>query len=131
MSVSPARPSHDLFPTCERRWEVHHTARRHRALVRGEEAAVVLGVLGYPPMTGPAGSMPADDFVARARSWQARHDPNVVRDPAAAAEVDWTPAPDAAETYLSSPADYRRAFSAFCLSSRPVVPEDRISWRVR
>jgi hypothetical protein len=115
---------------CDSRWEVRSTARQLRVLVSGAEAAVVLGVLGYP-LAGTGGNVSAGELVARARRWQSRHDPDPTCDPVDGGELDWTPVTAAVEAYHRCPPNYRRAFSAFCLSSRPLVAADRITWRGR
>jgi hypothetical protein len=112
------------------RTEVRCTARRHRAVVSGSEAAVVLGVLGYPG-NQPGSRVPATELLARARAWQSVHDPHVVGDPDSADPIDWTPDPDAVDQYLESPSAFRRVFSAFTLTARPPREDDWISWRSR
>jgi hypothetical protein len=98
--------------------------------VRGDDAAVVLGVLGYHPEQ-PGARVPAGEFLTRAPAWQARHDPNAVRDPDSAGAIDWTADPEAAEEYRDLPTDFRRAFLAFTLTARPARSTDWITWHPR
>jgi hypothetical protein len=86
--------------------------------------------LGYPLDTC-AGGVPATEFLARARAWQAFHDPYAVRDPEAAGDICWTPDSAATEAYQRGPAAYRTAFAAFTMVARPPGPTDWISWRIR
>lgn len=130
MTANPGWMLDELTPINDRRLEVRSTARRHRALVRGCDAAVVLGVLGYGA-DEPGARVPATEFFARARAWQAEHDPDAVRDPDSAASIDWTPDPIAARDYHHCPMGYRKVFSAFTLSTRPPAATDWITWHHR
>jgi hypothetical protein len=120
----------EYVPIDDHRLEVRSTARRHGALVRGSDAAVVLGVLGYSPDV-PGARVPATEFLNRARAWQARHDPSAVGDPDSASSIDWAPDPDAAQDYHHCPTGYRKVFSAFTLSARPPAATDWITWHHR
>jgi hypothetical protein len=120
----------EYLPIDDRRLEVRSTARGHRSLVRGSDAAVVLGVLGYSP-DEPGARVPATEFLSRARAWQARHDPDVVRDPDSASAIDWIPNPRAEQDYHHCPTGYRKVFSAFTLSARPPAATDWITWHQR
>jgi hypothetical protein len=128
--VYPTRMIGEHIPSCEGRLEVRSSTRRHRALVRRKDAAVVMGVLGYD-LDDPAGRVLAAQFLTRARAWQAQHDPSAVRDPESAGAVTWTPDPAAAQTYQRCPAAYRPTFSAFTITARPPGAADWISWRAR
>jgi hypothetical protein len=120
----------EYVPIDDRRLEVRSTTRRHRALVRGSDAAVVLGVLGYSA-DEPGARVPAKEFLTRARAWQARHDPNAVRDPESAESIDWAPDPDAEQDYRHCPEGYRKVFSAFTMAARPPAANDWITWHHR
>lgn len=130
MSSYPVRLVGEHVPRCDGRLEVRSTARRHRALVRGDDAAVVLGVLGYDSEQ-PGARVPATELLTRARAWQAEHDPNAVRDPGSAGGIDWTADPEAVREYRHHPVDYRKAFLAFTLTGRPAQPGDWITWHPR
>lgn len=130
MTTNPGWMVDEYVPIDDRRLEVRSTARRHRALVRGSDAAVVLGVLGYSA-DEPGARVPATEFLTRARAWQARHDPNAVRDPDSASSIDWAPDPDAEQDYHHCPTGYRKVFSAFTLSARPPAATDWITWHRR
>lgn len=128
VSPSRARPDYDWYPAFEGRLEVCSTARRWRALVNSGDARVVLGVLGYDGHAG-AGRAPAGELVARARTWLACHDPDLVHESPTAEDVSWVPDPDAVRAYHQSPGRFRRAFSAFCLVTRPLLDTDSIAWQ--
>jgi|SRR5581483_2286540 len=130
MSTSPGWMVDGYLPIDDRRLEVRSTARRHRALVRDSDAAVVLGVLGYRTDL-PGARLPATEFIARARAWQARHDPDAVRDPDSAGPIDWEPDPDAEQDYHHCPEGYRKVVSAFTMTARPPAATDWISWHHR
>jgi hypothetical protein len=130
MSSYPVRHVGEHVPPCAGRLELRSTTRRHRALVRGEEAAVVLGVLGYDPDV-PTARVPADELITRARAWQAEHDPAAVPDPGSAGAVDWDADPEAARAYRHQPHDYRTAFLAFTLTGGRARPGDWITWQPR
>lgn len=130
MSTNPGWMVDEYIPIDDSRLEVRSTARRHRALVRGSDAAVVLGVLGYSAQELGA-RVPAAEFLTRARAWQARHDPHAVRDPDSATSIDWAPDPIAAQDYHHCPTGYRKVFSAFTLTARPPAASDWITWHRR
>lgn len=109
------------------RIRVRSTTRRHVTPVSSGYAAVVLGVLGYPPHE-LASRAPAAELQGRARAWLARHDPYTVRDPASAPPITWVPHPDAIRTYGGNPPAFRRTFAAFTTTSRDPASEDWISW---
>ncbi len=109
------------------RIRVRSTTRRHVAPVSSSDAAVVLGVLGYPPHE-LASRAPAAELHARARAWLARHDPHTVRDPASAPPITWVPHPDAIRTYAGNPPAFRPTFAAFTTTSRDPASQDWVSW---
>jgi hypothetical protein len=130
VSSYPARLVGEHVPKNADRLEVRSTTRRHRALVRGTDAAVVLGVLGYTTAE-PSSRVDAAEFISRARAWLAQHDPHAVRDPDAASPISWTPDPTSAQAYHRSPTAYRGTFSSFTFTSRAPGTDDWISWRPR
>jgi hypothetical protein len=130
VSPYPARLVGEHVPKNADRLEVRSTTRRHRALVRGSDAAVVLGVLGYTTAE-PASRVDAAEFISRARDWLAHHDPHAVRDPDGASPISWTPDPTSAQAYHRSPTAYRGTFSSFTFTSRAPRTDDWISWRPR
>ncbi|MGH3695290.1 MAG: anti-sigma factor RsbA family regulatory protein [Pseudonocardiaceae bacterium] len=103
------------------------TTRRHITPVSSNCAAVVLGVLGYPPHE-LASRAPAAELHRRARAWLARHDPHTIPDPASAPPITWVPHPDAIRTYAGNPPAFRRSFAAFTTTSRDPASEDWVSW---
>jgi hypothetical protein len=130
VSSYPTRLVGEHVPRDVGRLEVRSTTRRHRALVRGTHASVVLGVLGYT--TGePASRVRAAEFLSRALAWLAHHDPHAVRDPEAASPIDWTPDPTSEQAYHRAPTTYRSAFSSFTSTARAPERDDWISWRPR
>jgi hypothetical protein len=130
VTTYPTRFVGDHVPSGVGRYEVRSTTRRHRALVRQDDATVVLGVLGYRT-DEPLCRVPAVEFLARARAWLARHDPHTVRDPGSAGPVTWTPHRGCAETYRSRPVFYRSAFSAFTATATTPQESDWVSWHPR
>ena len=76
MTTYPSRLVGEHVPKGVGRYEVRSTTRRHRALVRAGDAAVVLGVLGYRT-DEPLCRASATELLARARAWLAHHDPSV------------------------------------------------------
>jgi hypothetical protein len=130
VTTYPSRLVGEHVPKGVGRYEVRSTTRRHRALVRAGDAAVVLGVLGYRT-DEPLCCASATELLARARAWLAHHDPHGVRDPDSAGPITWIPDRDSAEAYHSRPGSYRRAFAAFTGTARTPRNSDRISWRPR